>query len=151
MPALESAEVPREIHVSLVSPGLEPFVRTQAAHDALFRIDATSFVRSADRLGVLGYRILRRVLAVSVPRWTGDALEVSWLFVREALHLRDIESARLRTDFRYLLIFRQRLVLELAFRDGRHAMMVAPQRTLETFYSEIMAALTVKRSAPHSS
>ncbi len=80
-------------------------------------------------------------------RWTGEELEVSWLFVREALHLRDIESARLRTDFRHLLILRQRLVLEIALRGGRHAIMVAPQRILETFHSEITAELTVKRRA----
>jgi hypothetical protein len=84
-------------------------------------------------------------------RWTGDALEVSWLFVREALHLRDIESARLLTDFRHLLILRQRLVLEIALRDGRQAIMVAPRHSLETFRSEITAGLTVKRGAPHSS
>lgn len=74
-------------------------------------------------------------------RWTGDELEVSWLFVREALHLRDVESARLRTDFRHWLFLRPRLVLEIALRGGRHAIMVAPQHVLETFHSEITAGL----------
>jgi hypothetical protein len=80
-------------------------------------------------------------------RWTGEELEVSWLFVREVLHLRDVESVRLRTDFRHLLLFRQRLVLEIALRGGRHAIMVAPHRVLETFHAEITAGLTAKRSA----
>ena len=80
-------------------------------------------------------------------RWTGEELEVSWLFVREALHLRDMESARLRTDFRHLRLFRRRLVLDIALHGGRHAIMVAPQHILETFHSEITAGLSVKRDA----
>jgi hypothetical protein len=74
-------------------------------------------------------------------RWTGETLEVSWLFVRESLHLRDIESARLREDFRHLLLFRPRLVLDIALCGGRHAIIVAPQRLLETFHSELTAEL----------
>jgi hypothetical protein len=73
-------------------------------------------------------------------RWTGNELEVSWLFVREALHLGEVERARLRTDFRHWLL-RPRLVLEIALRGGRHAIMVAPQRVLETFHAEITAGL----------
>jgi hypothetical protein len=74
-------------------------------------------------------------------RWTGEELEVSWLLVREALRLQDVESARLRTDFRRWLLYRPRLVLEIALRGGRHAVLVAPQHVLEMFHSEITDGL----------
>ena len=80
-------------------------------------------------------------------RWTGEQLEVSWLFARAALRLRDIESARLRTDFRHLRLFRRRLVLDIALHGGRHAILVAPPRVLEMFHSDITAALAAQRLA----
>jgi hypothetical protein len=74
-------------------------------------------------------------------RWRGETLEVSWFVVRESLHFRDVECARPREDFRYLLIFRPQLVLDIGLCGGGHAILVALPRTLETFHSEITAAL----------
>jgi len=78
-------------------------------------------------------------------RWTAEGLEVSWLFVRECLRVADIESARLRTGVRHLPFFRRRTALEIELAGGKRAVVVAPEDTLETFHSQITAALRVKQ------
>jgi hypothetical protein len=76
-------------------------------------------------------------------RWSAEGLHVSWLLVRECLPLADIESARLRTNFRYLL-FRHELVLEIALGGGRRALLLAAPDTLEMFHAEITTALGLR-------
>jgi hypothetical protein len=79
-------------------------------------------------------------------RWSSEALEVTWLFLSERLPFAEIESARVRSHFQHLLIFRYAIVLDLQLADGRRAVIKAPRPTLEALHSQIAAALAARAS-----
>ncbi|HYO97805.1 MAG TPA: hypothetical protein VER33_25030 [Polyangiaceae bacterium] len=77
-------------------------------------------------------------------RWTGEGLDISWLFLRECLRLADLRRASLHTNVRYLLLFRYELVLELELANGKRAALVAPPHAVRRLHSEISAALAAR-------